>query len=74
MGVPSLNGEWSIQPEEQKAGEKIANNYKRQVAERMTREHLESEGFDIKTITSGGMSKRGKSRGGNGPMSASAYS
>jgi hypothetical protein len=29
MGVPSLNGEWSLKPEEMKAGEKITQNYKR---------------------------------------------
>jgi len=41
----------------------------------MTREHLEQEGLDIKSITSGGASKRGKSRGNaTGTMSMSGQS
>ena len=53
MGVPSEKNDWSIKTEDKKIGEKIAHNYKRQVAEKMTREHLEQEDLDLKSMLSG---------------------
>jgi hypothetical protein len=50
MGVPSIQNDWELNESEMKAGEKIANNYKRQIAERLTREHLEADGFDVRSL------------------------
>jgi hypothetical protein len=59
--------------EEKKAGEKVANNYKRSLAEKLARENMEADGFDSKSMMSG-FSGRGKSKGGTNPMNATTTS
>lgn len=62
MGI-SIDGN-PVTEKDKKMGEKIAGNYKRQVAERMAREQAEAEGFELKSMMSGG-GKSMKSRGMN---------
>lgn len=54
MGISSQGS--VVSAEEKKLGEKIAGNYKRQCAERLAREQAEAEGFDLKSVMSGGKS------------------
>lgn len=64
----SIDGGPKPEPEDIKAGEKIANNYKRSLAERLVREAQEAEGADSKSMASvmSPGSKSGKSMNATG--------
>lgn len=64
MGI-SVDGN-PITETEKKMGEKIASNYKRQVAERLAREQAEAEGFELKSMMSGDGKSMGSRMGKTG--------